>query len=672
MKKFLIVLFSVFLITGCPDDPTKGDIANGNADGGKTPPKEDVAVTSVALSESVLSLDVDQAAELKYTVQPEGAKVVSVAWTSDNDGITVENGIVTGVTSGASGTVKLTVTTIGEKTVEASCTVTVANIPKIIRRASTSYVLVKGYDFNTPEDGSNLQGKDDIWATRAQFSGSIDGGVLTVNYPAGSQKLEGALVYTFEDASLAEADYVEIKGKLTNNNLKTTLGVGLASGQNLQEGYQRCFFYTGASSAGTFGVQWGFRDTNGSSPGALQYSIQPDTWKLLGMSIGDVAGNLFFIADAGDKQTAGGAALAKGNSFALYFGMDAISQGAFPGNTVTIDYVAFYKLDENAVILPPGDTLKFFDEVKTAHVVDADNVEKDAEYDLLSGADAFKTYYAEEFDCSVSELMQKTLPSGNKAWAEDRTWNVSSWEPAIKIQDSNLILNIYKIDVNNMNHKEIVGDAGRQGLIKGRADCVVGGVNFGEMMLYGYAEARIKIPQHTYSGFWSGFYTYGTKPVSGKQEIGHEIDIFETVRDNEAHQILHFPKGDGRFGCSKVIYHYDWRNQFDAAGYIKAAVAWTPEKLVFYINDRVIQTITNTGDVADNLKSKLRADGYNENEIPAVPNIAQKIFLVIASNESMGGYGGSVSARNTLQPEQSVPFVYYDNFKIYKYVGRIK
>lgn len=671
MKNWVIVLLSLFLMTGCPDDPAKGGIGNGNADGGETPPKEDVAVTSVLLSESVLSLDVDQAAELKYTVQPEGAKVLSVEWTSDSDGITVENGIVTGVTGGASGTVKLTVTTIGEKTVEVSCSVTVANIPKIISRASTSYVLVKGYDFNTPEDGSNLQGKADIWDATAEFSGSIDGGVLSVSYPAGNVKLKGALAYIFEDAALSEADYVEIKGKVANSDLKTTLGVGLASGQNLQEGYQRCFFYTGASSTGTFGVQWGFRDMNGSTPDALRYSLQPDTWKLLGMSIGDVAGNLFFVADAGDKQTAGGAALAKGTSFALYFGMDSISQGAFPGNTVTIDYVAFYKLDENAVILPPGDTLKFFDEVKTGRVVDVANVEKDAEYDLLSGVDAFKTYYAEDFDGTVSELMQKTLPSGNKAWAEDRTWNVSSWEPAIKLQDSNLVLNIYKIDANDMNHKEIAGDTGRQGLIQGRADCVVGGINFGEMMLYGYAEARIRIPQHTYSGFWSGFYTYGTKPVSGKQEIGHEIDIFETVRDNEAHQILHFPKGDGRFGCSKVIYHYDWRNQFDSAGYIKAAVAWTPEKLVFYINDRVIQTITNTGDVANNLKSNLRANGYNENEIPAVPNIAQKIFLVIASNESMGYYGGSSDARD-LQNEQSVPFIYYDNFKIYQYVGRIK
>ncbi|MDO5115531.1 MAG: Ig-like domain-containing protein [Synergistaceae bacterium] len=92
-----------------------------------TPTPVDVYVTSVALSESSLTLDAGGTRLLTATVQPDNATNQAVSWSSSNESVAAvnESGLVTAV---AAGTATITVTTVdGGKT--ASCTVTVNGTP---------------------------------------------------------------------------------------------------------------------------------------------------------------------------------------------------------------------------------------------------------------------------------------------------------------------------------------------------------------------------------------------------------------------------------------------------------------------------------------------------------------------------------------------------------------
>ncbi len=82
-----------------------------------------VAVESVALDKTEISITEGETATLTATVSPEDATDKSVLWASSNEAVaTVADGVVTAV---AEGTAKITVTTVdGEKTAECVVTVT--------------------------------------------------------------------------------------------------------------------------------------------------------------------------------------------------------------------------------------------------------------------------------------------------------------------------------------------------------------------------------------------------------------------------------------------------------------------------------------------------------------------------------------------------------------------
>lgn len=103
----LILALCATLLVACGDKP---------ADGGN-----DIAVTSITLSKSELSLEVGGEFTLTATVSPDNATDKSVTWTSSAPSIaTVKDGKVTAVASGSA-----TITAkAGEKS--ATCTVTVA------------------------------------------------------------------------------------------------------------------------------------------------------------------------------------------------------------------------------------------------------------------------------------------------------------------------------------------------------------------------------------------------------------------------------------------------------------------------------------------------------------------------------------------------------------------
>ena len=87
--------------------------------------KPDVAVESITLDSTEITLKAGETATLKATVSPEDATDKSLLWTSDSESITVEDGVVTVSSTATAGEYTITVTSVSNTTVKATCTVTV-------------------------------------------------------------------------------------------------------------------------------------------------------------------------------------------------------------------------------------------------------------------------------------------------------------------------------------------------------------------------------------------------------------------------------------------------------------------------------------------------------------------------------------------------------------------
>ena len=87
--------------------------------------KPDVAVESITLDSTEITLKAGETATLNATVSPEDATDKSLLWTSDSESITVEAGVVTVSSTATAGEYTITVTSVSNTTVKATCTVTV-------------------------------------------------------------------------------------------------------------------------------------------------------------------------------------------------------------------------------------------------------------------------------------------------------------------------------------------------------------------------------------------------------------------------------------------------------------------------------------------------------------------------------------------------------------------
>ncbi len=137
----VLTLACAVFFTACapkeePDDQTGGqtqtpgeDDPGGNENPGPDEP-QDIAVTSISLNKTTLTMEIGESETLIATVLPADAKDKTVVWTSSAQNIaTVDNGTVRAI---ASGTALITATTVNGKT--ASCNITVnAATPKITK-----------------------------------------------------------------------------------------------------------------------------------------------------------------------------------------------------------------------------------------------------------------------------------------------------------------------------------------------------------------------------------------------------------------------------------------------------------------------------------------------------------------------------------------------------------
>lgn len=101
-----------------------------------------VPVTSVTLNRSALSLEEGQSTSLSATVCPDNATNKNVNWTSSNNNVvTVSNGVVTAVSKGSA---RITATAADDSGKSASCTVTVTEDILVTSIAITpSYTLLR-------------------------------------------------------------------------------------------------------------------------------------------------------------------------------------------------------------------------------------------------------------------------------------------------------------------------------------------------------------------------------------------------------------------------------------------------------------------------------------------------------------------------------------------------
>ncbi|MDY3940277.1 MAG: glycoside hydrolase family 16 protein [Spirochaetia bacterium] len=479
------------------------------------------------------------------------------------------------------------------------------------------------------------------------------------------------------------ANFIEIKAKLADGTTVASRSfVGLGKGGNDAPAWKTGFIFTDGVGQGTLGSAWGFR-SNGTSKPNLTYPGGSDLMIFHTFGIAtDGSENFFF--DGGNKKI-GNDIISTGNSYQFNLGQD---EGPTAQGTVFIDYVAFYKA--GGFVPDPESTQRIFlDEPVSGTVIKADGIQGEAEYDMMVGNKVFKSVYIDDFsgyDNNIENFWAKkmTIPAelggeGTEVDAWRRSpgnFNVESGADAVKIKDNQLILSVLKIDTNenSADYNKYIApyadyNGNRKAQIDARRQVIVGGLFWNHKWLYGYIEATIKMV-YKYKSVWCGFYTYGLK----ESRFGHEIDIYEPHLTTAADQIIHYPKdgGNGRVAS--------WINSpaIDTSQFVRTAVAWSPDKVTFYLNDN------ETGSIKEGEYGKLtdRDGGLPPSQdMPAaglnvIPDTPQDVHLDIASNGDLGGYAGESRfadpQTNWTEPEgQSYDFIYFKSFKVYNYVGEL-
>jgi beta-glucanase (GH16 family) len=101
---------------------------------------------------------------------------------------------------------------------------------------------------------------------------------------------------------------------------------------------------------------------------------------------------------------------------------------------------------------------------------------------------------------------------------------------------------------------------------------------------YGTAAARIKLADG--EGLWPAFWALG----DGRWPDTGEIDIMENVGDATWTSVaLH---GPGYFGDTPIVRRMPFPGKQNAAGWHVYSVDWTPDELIFRVDDREIYRVT--------------------------------------------------------------------------------
>ena len=446
MKKITLLIFISFaVLIGCPPpgpDPTQPGGDNK------------IAVTSVKITAETNRISRGTSLQLNVEVLPANASDKSVNWkTSDPNTATVNGGLVFAADDAAAGKVTITAVSASNPEVEDTIELEIPEISEVVYRDGNGYRLASLFDF----EKTGL-GKDWTYPTGSTSSvalkPTIDQGFLIVEKEANQKDTTGIsypLVLNealYNNAPLPEGKqiaYVEISAKLSTDGVGSGIGVGIGingiDGTNQGRGWGNEFFddYNGMKTR-----------FNNSDRTAI--TVKADTYHLFGISFTQSKHESFMDGEWVTSATPGGDNFKLAGDFGtyyLYFGTEG--SNANEAVTVTVDYVAFYYLDETieiydpTVLPPPAEgkipaammaegkklSLTYYDPFDSRETLEAD-------WDIGNPG-----IYRPEIGNMGLELKEKNFDDGIKGYENDR-YKQPYWSPqAVRIKDGCLYIDVY-------------------------------------------------------------------------------------------------------------------------------------------------------------------------------------------------------------------------------------
>ena len=455
MKKITLLIFISFaVLIGCPPPGTDPTQPGGD---------NKIAVTSVKITAETTRISRGTSLQLNVEVLPANASNKTVQWaTSDPNTATVNGGLVFAADDPAAGKVTITAVSASNPEVKDTIELEIPEISEVVYRNGNGYRLASLFDFETTGlDGTWTYptGSDSSNALKPQ--GISAEGALVVKKLDGQQDDSGisyelVLADALYNGTSLPADkpiaYVEISAKLSTDGVGSGIGVGIGTNE------------IGTKATNDNGRGWAnefFNDHNNNVTMRLaqnrssQITIKPDTYHLFGISFTESKHESFMDGNLVSSANPGQYGLAGFNTYYLYFGTE--NKQNLEAVTVTVDYVAFYYLDEEIEVI----------EVKEPTIIPARVTVEGKElklthYDPFDSMETLKENWdignpgieRPELDNPGIEkpTLRKDFPDGIKGYENDR-YKQPYWSPqAVDIKDGELLIKVYfDPDVPNLN-----------------------------------------------------------------------------------------------------------------------------------------------------------------------------------------------------------------------------
>ena len=348
MKKITLLIFISFaVLIGCPPPGTDPTQPGGD---------NKIAVTSVKITAETNRISRGTSLQLNVEVLPANASNKTVQWaTSDPNTATVNGGLVFAADD-AKGKVTITAVSASNPEVKDTIELEIPEISEVVYRNNNGYRLASLFDFDkTGLDGTWTYptGSDSSNALKPQ--GISAEGALVVKKLDGQQDDSGisyelVLADALYNGTSLPADkpiaYVEISAKLSTDGVGSGIGVGIGTNE------------IGTKATNDNGRGWAnefFNDHDNNVTMRLaqnrssQITIKPDMYHLFGISFTESKHESFMDGNLVSSANPGQYGLAGFNTYYLYFGTE--SSNADKAVTVTVDYVAFYYLDEEIEVI---------------------------------------------------------------------------------------------------------------------------------------------------------------------------------------------------------------------------------------------------------------------------------------------------------------------------------
>ena len=443
-----MIFISFAVLIGCPPpDPTQPGGDNK------------IAVTSVKITAETNRISRGTSLQLNVEVLPANASDKSVGWaTSDPNTATVNGGLVFAADDAAAGKVTITAVSASNPDVKDTIELEIPEISEVVYRNGNGYRLASLFDF----DKTGLNG---TWTGSSEvLTHTIKDGLLIVDKTENQDTKGISYPLVLEEALYNNAPlpadkpiaYVEISAKLSTDGIDTGIGVGIGvngiDGEDQGRGWGNEFFDSYKSSMNT--------RFNNSERTAI--TIKENTYHLFGISFTESKHESFMDGELVSSTAPGGDNFKLAGNFEkyyLYFGTEGHNDDNTANKpvTVTVDYVAFYYLDEEIEII----------EVKEPTIIPA-TVEVEGKTLKLTHYDPFDSMETlkENWDIGNPGIKRPELdnpgierptlrddfPDGIKGYENDR-YKQPYWSPqAVEIKDGELLIKVYfDPDIDNLN-----------------------------------------------------------------------------------------------------------------------------------------------------------------------------------------------------------------------------